>query len=102
LTVSVRRNDFVARLGGEEFALVLPERTVSSLPRSGERIRTRVAAIRAGAGPITVSPGGATASGDLASAALVDAADAALMARKAQRQERSTNPGSSDARLLVT
>ena len=82
LTVSVRRNDFVARLGGEEFALVLPEANGELVAEIGERIRTRVAAIGAGAGPITVSLGGATASGDRAAAAIVDAADAALMAVK--------------------
>jgi diguanylate cyclase (GGDEF)-like protein len=82
LTVSVRRNDFVARLGGEEFALVLPQANAELVAAIGERIRARVAAIGAGAGAITVSLGGATASGDIAASALVDAADAALMAVK--------------------
>jgi Diguanylate cyclase, GGDEF domain len=61
LESAVRHNDFVARLGGEEFALVLPQATPELVAEIGARIRARIAAIAVEqAGTITVLLGGAT------------------------------------------
>lgn len=79
-----RRGDVVARLGGEEFALILPQTTQDQASVTGERLRAAVAAaplsVRA---PVTVSVGAATLGlpgGDAES--LVSAADAALYRAK--------------------
>jgi hypothetical protein len=83
LESAVRHNDFVARLGGEEFALLLPQATPKLVTEIGERIRARIAMIAVEqAGTVTVSLGGATATGEMNAKELVEAADQALMAVK--------------------
>jgi len=56
-----RASDIAGRLGGEEFALVLPEATLDSAVAAGERMRKRVAEHVVAAGgariPVTISVG---------------------------------------------
>jgi diguanylate cyclase (GGDEF)-like protein len=72
----------VARLGGEEFALLLPDTDVETATMVGERLRETVAAtvISTPAGPlsVTVSCGVATRVGAETMDALFDRADTAL------------------------
>jgi diguanylate cyclase (GGDEF)-like protein len=55
---SVRDTDLVARWGGEEFLVVLPETPYSGALVCAERIRTRVASLGDRLGfPVTISGG---------------------------------------------
>ncbi|MGK4455945.1 diguanylate cyclase, partial [Klebsiella pneumoniae] len=47
---SVRPSDLVARMGGEEFIVIMPETTISLAQMVAERLRNKIAAT-----PITVS-----------------------------------------------
>ena len=65
LQASKRTTDIVGRLGGEEFALVLPEATLESAVQAAERFRQLVANRVISAGdqrvPVTISLGVASA-----------------------------------------
>jgi len=65
LQASKRTTDIVGRLGGEEFAMVLPEATLDSAVQAAERFRQLVASRLISAGdqrvPITISLGVASA-----------------------------------------
>jgi diguanylate cyclase (GGDEF)-like protein len=65
LQASKRTTDIVGRLGGEEFAMVLPEATVDRAVRAAERFRQLVANCVISAGdqrvPVTISLGVASA-----------------------------------------
>lgn len=80
----VRTTDFVARFGGEEFIIILPDTTTAGAPIIAEKIRTRVAATAIPViGHITISLGLATAAAtDSDEGQAVRAADAALYAAK--------------------
>ena len=88
----LRGSDFIGRLGGEEFAVVIAKADVAAACSAAERIRTAVAAqpIAAGDGrsvPVTVSIGVAVrGTGEAAAAVTVEtmmlAADGALYAAK--------------------
>jgi diguanylate cyclase (GGDEF)-like protein len=41
-----RRGDTVARIGGEEFAVIMPETELADAVRAAERLRSTVAALR--------------------------------------------------------
>lgn len=82
-----RTTDFVARLGGEEFALLLPQTDQHGALEVAERVRIRIQGLRAltTAGEVTVTASFGVAlyaarSGS--GAALFDRADAALYAAK--------------------
>jgi diguanylate cyclase (GGDEF)-like protein len=79
-----RRDDVLGRVGGEEFALLLPDAEPAAAHRVAERIRTALRAATASAAtPLTLSIGIATLSPDLDSShALLHAADRALYAAK--------------------
>ena len=83
LEQTARATDFVARLGGEEFAVLMPETDESNAVIAGERFRE---AIRDAVWPhrqITVSIGAATRSVDIPQeASLVMQADMALYRSK--------------------
>ena len=87
-----RRGDVVARIGGEEFAVVLPETGKEQAVAAAERIRIAVSSSPLGTRtkvPVTVSIGVASLPhpcGDLE--ALVSAADAALYAAKSAGRDR--------------
>ena len=84
LTGQVRAGDLVARIGGEEFAVLLPSCTTDQASKRAEALRIAVAdTSRAWHDPITVSVGVATIPDHAGSAsALAAAADAALYRAK--------------------
>jgi two-component system cell cycle response regulator len=95
-TNSVRSADLVARIGGEEFAVVMPETDLAVAARAAERLRAAIAdrpfAARAtgAALPVTVSIGvtvTAPAGGD-ARDQMLKRADEALYAAKAAGRNR--------------
>ncbi|MGY1772091.1 histidine kinase N-terminal 7TM domain-containing diguanylate cyclase [Blastococcus sp. SYSU D00813] len=93
LAAAARADDTVARLGGEEFVLVLPGAGRREAAERAELVRRRCAALtqEGPAGPcaVTVSVGVAEAPADGADpAALLAAADAALYAAKAAGRDR--------------
>jgi diguanylate cyclase (GGDEF)-like protein len=84
-----RKSDLVGRVGGEEFAIVLPETSLSRAKNVAERIRKRIAAhtlgARDGSFQITASIGVAEAMVSMPGIeALMIAADQALYQAKAQ------------------
>jgi diguanylate cyclase (GGDEF)-like protein len=84
IRASARETDMVARFGGDEFALILPDTGSEGAAAVGDRVRERVAAFRflqadGLAIQLTVSVGVATMSDAAASAdALIQAADEAM------------------------
>ena len=89
--VAQRPADVAARLGGEEFVLLLPNTEEAGAAQVGERIRASVAALNlvhdgSVLGCVTISVGVATAwplDATASPAALIDAADRALYRAKA-------------------
>ncbi len=57
---AARASDFVARIGGEEFAIILPETNDTGAITLGERFRQRVASAHWVKRPVTVSVGATT------------------------------------------
>lgn len=91
LRQGVRDGDLVARIGGDEFAVLLPTTGAENAHALGERIRVMVAKTSGGVGMrLGVSFGvSVTQSGDLDASALLAAADLALYRDKAARTARS-------------
>lgn len=96
-----RRGDTVARIGGEEFGVILPETELHEAVRVAERLRIAVAALRFDGGfriepySITLSVGAAVAGADerASARALYERADAAMYAAKRTGRNRvSTGP----------
>ncbi len=96
LADAVRTSDSVARIGGEEFVVLLPQTGVDGAVTLAEKLRQAVAHHLAARRPITISIGVATlvlppnGSPDLAALSdeLIDAADAALYCAKNQGRNR--------------
>jgi len=95
LAAHAREEFIIARIGGEEFAAVLPEHTVEEAAEFAERLRQAIAerdmAVTSGAGPsrVTVSIGAAEwLAGMTASADLLRAADEQLY--RAKQEGRNT------------
>jgi diguanylate cyclase (GGDEF)-like protein len=55
--VFLRKSDFVARYGGDEFVVVLRETSLRDVPALAERVLERVRAVRVPAGAEAVTPG---------------------------------------------
>jgi len=88
LRAHARASDLVARWGGEEFLLVLPDTDAEAARRVVERIRTRRAAAPRSVRSVTFSAGVASTSGGEGASdvdALLAQADARLYAAKATR-----------------
>ncbi|MDB5102269.1 MAG: diguanylate cyclase, partial [Cyanobacteria bacterium RYN_339] len=88
-----RTDDTVARYGGEELSLVLPQTDLEGAHVLAERIREAVAALQAGPGQrmpsVTVSVGVAQMEpGDESHAGLIERADRALYAAKRQGRNK--------------
>lgn len=90
---NVRTNDLAARLGGEEFCVIMPDSTSASAAAVADRIRSQIEAtvIQTARGPIrsTVSAGIAVGSnGPETLQSLLNKADAALYEAKASGRNR--------------
>ncbi|AKJ96284.1 hypothetical protein TVD_13345 [Thioalkalivibrio versutus] len=82
----VRKVDLIARIGGEEFALILPATNAAAAGEVAERLRLRIADCgfaRVEARPVTLSAGVATVRPDDTEASLYGRADKALYRAKA-------------------
>jgi diguanylate cyclase (GGDEF)-like protein len=95
---SVRKSDVVGRLGGEEFAIALPETDGTMALQIADKIRRRIGdtptATSAGALRVTVSIGVATLDAGMGSFAdLLKVADAALYAAKQAGRNRVVRAG---------
>jgi len=96
-----RPGDLVARVGGEEFVVLLHDTDETGAARVAERIHERMARLSVGsiaAGDISVSIGLATcgpADGAATPERLYEAADAALYAAKATGRNRTCRAGES-------
>jgi len=85
-----RHSDFVARIGGEEFAVLLGETPLFESMQFGEKLRCNVAVAQCGAGQVTISVGIANMphSRVTSAAELFHAADQALYRAKANGRNR--------------
>lgn len=109
LRLEVRPVDLVARLGGEEFAVVMVGAGFDEVAATAERMRSNLAAREfnptgESAFPLTISIGGVVASVcDLSLDALMQAADRALYLAKARGRNRVeiTDLASKDARTAL-
>lgn len=91
LRESSRRSDSVARYGGDEFVMMLPETTVRGAEEASRRIRARLEGVkfdRAAGLRCTVSLGAAEASKEMDVGAWVREADAALYRAKLAGRDR--------------
>lgn len=91
---TVRVSDVVGRIGGEEFAILLPDTPVEGGVILAERLRQAVAAARDGVPPFTVSLGvAAGAAGDQGFEEVLKRADQALYrAKRAGRDRVESGP----------
>jgi diguanylate cyclase (GGDEF)-like protein len=90
---SLRAIDLPGRLGGEEFAVLLADTSISGAQRVAEKIRLNIEAMPIEGwtdvyGPITVSIGCASAEEDRTLAEMLSAADKALYKAKEQGRNR--------------
>ena len=94
LRAAVRGHDTVARLGGEEFALLLPGSSLGDGYEVAERARALIAKIELPKGHLASSAGVAVTNAEIASAGdLLDAADRALYAAKRLGRDRTAMAG---------
>ncbi len=99
LTSALRREiELLARIGGEEFGVILPETTAAAAEQTAERLRRTIAnlamehADAEAEGIVTVSIGAATVTParDASSEALIEAADQALYRAKSRGRNQIT------------
>jgi diguanylate cyclase len=91
LLESSRKSDSVARYGGDEFVMMLPETTLRGAEEASRRIRTKLESVafeRAADLHCTVSLGAAEASGEMDVDAWVRQADDALYRAKMAGRNR--------------
>jgi diguanylate cyclase (GGDEF)-like protein len=86
---AVRDYDTVARVGGDEFVVLLPGATAEDASAVAERARGLIAEIKLPAGKLSCSAGVAALKGEeLEAAQILDAADAALYSAKRHGRDR--------------
>lgn len=93
LTGRVREQDIVARFGGEEFAVLLPDTVMEDALFVAEELRSACCGAFERSPELTVSIGVATYVRGETEAALIGRADAALYASKEQGRNRVTAAG---------
>jgi diguanylate cyclase (GGDEF)-like protein len=93
---SVRKQDTVARMGGEEFAMLLPETDATTAYELAERARAAIAGVPVNGNPLSCSAGvAAMSSGDTtAPLDLLELADKALYQAKHLGRDRTVEAGS--------
>jgi diguanylate cyclase (GGDEF)-like protein len=90
LRSSIRRHDTVARMGGEEFAILMPDAHADAAYAMAERVRGAIARIPIARGRLSCSAGVVSASVEGASPAeLLDLADKALYEAKGAGRDRT-------------
>jgi diguanylate cyclase (GGDEF)-like protein len=94
----LRPTDLIARFGGDEFAVLLPDLQLKQARQAGERIRQQIAALSPASlsSAITVSIGVASRTADDDVAMLLQRADAALYAAKEAGRNRVEFSGDLD------
>jgi diguanylate cyclase (GGDEF)-like protein len=94
----LRPTDLIARFGGDEFAVLLPDLQLKQARQAGERIRQQIAALSPASlsSAITVSIGVASRTADDDVATLLQRADAALYAAKEAGRNRVEFSGDLD------
>ena len=112
LRTATRPRDVVARVGGDEFAIVLEDVRTQQISQIAERVRASVAALRVGpdgSAGSTASIGAIVIDGTLDVPELTAAADDALYVAKRRRdsvelylEPRPSSPPADDATLIVT
>ena len=87
---AVRAGDAVARLGGEEFALIIPGASAAQATEAAERMRAAVAGVRVHDGKLSASAGVAIFPSDGTGVeGLLEAADTALYKAKRAGRDRT-------------
>ena len=90
ITAHVREQDIVARFGGEEFAVLLPNTALADAVVVAEHLRSGCCGVFDLAPALTISIGAAALMPGEAEASLIGRADAALYTSKAEGRDRVT------------
>jgi len=101
LAAHLRSEDLVARIGGEEFLVLLPATAPLGAVQAAERLRAAVAAISGLPCPVTVSIGVAACHRDETAGELLARADAALYRAKEAGRDRVVSAEGADELALV-
>ena len=93
LSTCARGIDVVARVGGEEFAVILPNTDADGAHEVAERMRSAVARLGCEGQPVTISVGAALLQDKEQAASLYSRADAALYEAKTSGRDRVVSAG---------